>query len=95
MTYLEPGKATWETVWRRLAEALEDMNWGTTRDACPVTGEAWQYMGTTLDSMGRDVHTFRHRHHPAVNSRVYAKLGFDDEITFTIMWKKKEEIVNG
>ena len=33
---------------------------------CPCCGEDWQYMGST-----KDVHQFRHRHHPASGQREY------------------------
>lgn len=35
----------------------------------PISGEVWQYMGTTKDEKSRWLHCFRHRHHPHSNQR--------------------------
>jgi hypothetical protein len=54
-THVERGSAEWDRMWAVLAE----LTGGDTVEEHPVTGEAWQYMGTY-----QGVHEFRHRDRP-------------------------------
>ncbi|MBS1153217.1 MAG: hypothetical protein H6Q89_4915 [Myxococcaceae bacterium] len=55
----------WHRAWKELARLSGD------RDCmaeCPISGEVWQYMGSTI-LLGHWEHSFRHRNHPASNTR--------------------------
>lgn len=56
----------WHWAWKAMAEFTGDSDF-TALDA--ESGEAWQYMGSTL-RRGRWQHSFRHRQHPRLRRRV-------------------------
>ena len=68
--FMKPGTPEWNRAWREIAHLPVNRglaNPSAARD--PLTGETWQYMGTT-DGW----HEFRHRRHPNTGTRLVAQV---------------------
>lgn len=65
--FVDHGSNEWVIMWSKLA--THPLNEGDRFCECFFTGESWQYMGSSKNSIGVWLHHFCHRNHPKTNKR--------------------------
>ena len=81
LVIIEIGSPEWEYMWNWLSE--HPINSGLEEPSIakhPVSGEAWQYMGTFKQGE-RVIHELRHREHPITQKREGLKVQASGELT--------------
>jgi len=81
LVIIEIGSPEWEYMWNWLSE--HPINSGLEEPSIakhPVSGEAWQYMGSFKQGE-RVIHELRHREHPITQKREDLKVQASGELT--------------
>lgn len=76
---IEPGSLEWNFIWTWLE--AHPINKGIENPSIALNkGESWQYMGSYMQD-DRVLHSFRHRHHPTIDTVSTVSVGASPNFT--------------